>query len=102
MQVGEKLYYWRNKKNMSIYSLSKSSGVSESHIRNLENNLKQPTISTLQLLTDAMNLSLSEFFNEDANTTFLTNSEKKLLSLYRKLPQSKADILIEFYEKMCL
>lgn len=89
MQVGEKLYYWRNKKNMSIYSLSKSSGVSESHIRNLENNLKQPTISTLQLLTDAMNLSLSEFFNEDANTTFLTNGEKNCYLYIGNYPKTR-------------
>lgn len=37
MELSERLYYWRNQKNMSVYKLSKLSGVSENHIRNIEN-----------------------------------------------------------------
>lgn len=43
MEIGEKLYYWRSRKDISIYNLSKISGISEGHIRNLENGKKQPT-----------------------------------------------------------
>lgn len=48
MELSERLYYWRNQKNMSVYKLSKLSGVSENHIRNIENGKKQPTIKILQ------------------------------------------------------
>ena len=37
MEISERLYYWRNLKRISVYKLSKLSGVSENHIRNLEN-----------------------------------------------------------------
>lgn len=102
MEIHERLYYWRNLKRMSVYKLSKLSGVSENHIRNLENGTKQPTIKTLQSLTDGLNITLSEFFNTDNNhVTYLSNGEKRILDAYRRLPKDKADILIEFYEKMC-
>lgn len=86
---------------MSVYKLSKISGISDNHIRNLENGKKQPTIKTLQALTDGLNITLSEFFNTDnRDVTYLSDGEKRILESYRKLPTDKADILIEFYEKM--
>mgnify|MGYP000860070623 CR=1 FL=1 len=100
MEISERLLYWRNQKDMSVYSLSKISGVSEGHIRSLESGKKQPTFKTLQALTDALNISLAEFFNSDDALTYLSESEKRLIEAYRRLPKSKADILIEFYEKM--
>lgn len=102
MEISERLYYWRNLKNMSVYKLSKLSNVSENHIRNLESGKKQPTIKTLQALTDGLNISLSEFFNTDnCDIVYLSDGEKRILNLYRKLPKDKADILIDYYNKMC-
>lgn len=101
IKVGETLINWRELKRMSVYKLSKLSGVSENHIRNLENGKKQATVKTLKMLTDGFNISLSEFFNTDKNeVTFLSDGEKRLLEAYRKLPKDKADVLIEFYERM--
>lgn len=78
MNIGERLYYWRNLKQTSVYKLSKISGVSENHIRNLENGKKQPTIKTLQAITDGLNITLSEFFNTENNDiTYLSDGEKK-------------------------
>lgn len=101
MNIGERLYYWRNLKQTSVYKLSKISGVLENHIRNLENGKKQPTIKTLQAITDGLNITLSEFFNTENNDiTYLSDGEKRILDFYRRLPKDKADILINFYEQM--
>lgn len=101
MNIGERLYYWRNLKQTRVYKLSKISGVSENHIRNLENGKKQPTIKTLQAITDGLNITLSEFFNTENNDiTYLSDGEKRILDFYRRLPKDKADILINFYEQM--
>ncbi len=101
MEISERLYYWRNYKRISVYKLSKLSGVSENHIRSLESGKKQPTFKTLQALTDSLNISLSEFFNtNNRDITYLSDGEKRILESYRRLPKDKADILIEFYEKM--
>lgn len=100
MEFGKLLYYWRNLKHISVYKLSRLSGVSENHIRNLESGKKQPTMKTLQTLAAALNITLSEFFNENNEITILTDGEKRILTLYRSLSKDKADILIDFYEKM--
>lgn len=102
MELSERLYYWRNQKNMSVYKLSKLSGVSENHIRNIENGKKQPTIKILQALTDGLNITLSEFFNtDDSKVSYLSEGKRRILEYYRRMPKNKADILIEFYERMC-
>lgn len=101
MEFNEQLYFWRNRKKISIYKLSKLSGVSENHIRSLESGKKQPTIKTLQSLTDGLNITISEFFNEDSKVAYLNDSERRMLEFYRNLPKDKADILIDFYQKMC-
>ena len=43
---------------------------------------------------------LLELLNTDSEAVYLSEGEKKLIELYRSLPKNKADILIEFYEKM--
>ena len=102
MNIGQILYYWRTKKQVSIYKLAKQSGISESHIRNLENGKKQPTVNTLETLTDCLGIPLLEFFNTDnKECCYLSTDEQRLLDLYRSLPQDKASLLIDFYEKMC-
>ncbi|MDE7431383.1 MAG: helix-turn-helix domain-containing protein [Lachnospiraceae bacterium] len=102
MEIGERLYHWRNHKNMSVYKLSRLSGVSENHIRNIENGNKQPTYKILQAITDGLNITLSEFFNtDDGHVSYLSDGERRILEYYRRMPKDKADILIEFYERMC-
>lgn len=102
MNIGERIYYWRNLKNLSVYKLSKLSDVSENQIRCLENGIKQPTIKVLQKLTESFGITLSEFFNDNPeDNTYLSESEKHILTLYRSLSEDKANILVEYYEKMC-
>ena len=101
MSLGDTLHYWRTKKNISVQKLCHLSDISENHIRSIERGEKQPTVAKLKALTDALNISLSEFFNEDEeHITYLSENEKHILDLYRSLPPDKANILVEFYEKM--
>jgi len=87
-------------KNISIYKLSKDSNVSEGHIRNIEREDKGVTVQTLEMLIENLNITMSEFFNEDDSVAYLTPNEKILLDYYRTLPNKTADALIEFCEKM--
>ncbi|MCM1023464.1 MAG: helix-turn-helix domain-containing protein [Prevotella sp.] len=101
MELGERLRCWRNKKKVSVYKLYRISDISENHIRSIEKGEKQPTVAKLKALTDALNVSLSEFFNDDEeHIYYLTDKEKHLIDLYRSLPPDKADILADFYAKM--
>ena len=100
MNVGKRLKEIRQSKNISIYKLSQDSEVSESHIRNLERGVKNATVETLEMLVSNLNITMSEFFNEDNRISYLTPKEKILLEYYRTLPDNTANAVIEFCEKV--
>ena len=100
MNMGERLKSIRESKKVSIYKLSQDSEVSESHIRNLERNNKRATVETLEMLVKSLNISMSEFFNEDDTVSYLTPNEKTLLDYYRTLPNGTADAVSELCEKL--
>lgn len=52
----------RLKNNMTQEELSRKSGISESYISELENNLKMPTILTLCKLAEALEVDISELY----------------------------------------
>ena len=100
MNVGKKLKEIRESKNISIYRLSQESQISESHIRNLERGIKRATVETLEMLVTHLNMTMSEFFNEDDAISYLTPKEKVLLKYFRTLSNETADIVIESCEKL--
>lgn len=100
MDIGKRLKEIRKVKNISIYKLSKESQVSETHIRNLERGIKSATVETLEMLVSNLNMTMSEFFNENDDISYLTSSEKILLDYYRTLPDETATAVTEFCQKM--
>lgn len=100
MDVGKRLKAIRTGKNISIYKLAQVSTISESHIRNLERGTKKSTVETLELLLKALNITPSEFFNENNSVAYLTDEEKILLQYFRTLPAGTAVAVAEFCEKM--
>ena len=100
MDVGKRLKEVRESKNISKYKLAQDSGVSESHIRNLERGLKNATVETLEMLLTHLDVTMSEFFNESDEIFYPTSKEKVLLNYFRTLSNDTADIVIEFCEKL--
>ncbi len=100
MDIGKRLQEIRKCKHISVYRLSQISEVSEGHIRNLESGKKSATVTTLEMLVHSMDMTLSEFFNEDDRCTYLTKREKKLLQCYRALPDETAEALTKFCETL--
>lgn len=100
MNIGKRLKEIREIKNISIYKLSQESQVSESHIRNLERGIKSATVETLEMLVSNLNMTMSEFFNENNDISYLTSNERILLDYYRTLPDETATAVIEFCEKL--
>jgi len=100
MNLGERLRLMRESKNVSIYKLSQESGVSENHIRSLERGIKSAKVETLEMLIKALNITMSEFFNEDDSVSYPTPNEKILLEYYRTLPNNTANAVTEFCKKL--
>lgn len=94
MNIGERLRILRKSKNISIYKISKETGISQNHISGIELGKRQPTIDTLSRLTKPLGITLTELFNEDAKAVFLSENEKLLIENYRCLPDDKAAALL--------
>jgi len=52
----------RKQKNMTLDELSKRSGVSKTHINDIENNIKEPTLTIVISISKALNVQLTDLF----------------------------------------
>ncbi|MDE6593930.1 MAG: helix-turn-helix transcriptional regulator [Oscillospiraceae bacterium] len=95
MIIGERLRYVRKSKNMSIYKLSQETGISQSHISDLELGRRKPSVETLSRLVVPLGITLSELFNENDEVSILTEKERELVEYYRTLPNEKAELLLK-------
>ena len=57
MRIIFKIKEIRLAKKMTIEELNRATGISISHINNIENNIKQPTIAVLVLLKKALGVN---------------------------------------------
>lgn len=94
MDIGERLRHIRQSKKITIYKLSKETGISQNHISGIELGKRQPTIDTLKRLSLPLGITLAELFNEDGKVSILTENERKLLENYRELSTDKASVLL--------
>ncbi|ACM61551.1 transcriptional regulator with XRE-family HTH domain [Caldicellulosiruptor bescii] len=64
MNIGKKIAELREKYGLTRYKLSELSGVSQSALSEIERGIKQPTITTLENICKALNITLADFFAE--------------------------------------
>ena len=100
MNIAEKLKKFRMTKNITVYQLSKMSGVSETHIRDLERGDRNPSFDTLACLAESLGISLPELFNEDADIMYLNNKEKEVVDCFRLLSEEKSESLLGFLKTL--
>ena len=95
MDYGTRLRQMRKSKKFSIYRLHEITGLSQGHISELEKGKNQPTIETLQRLLTPMGISLSEFFNENDEISYLNEREKELVATFRAMPDESAELYFQ-------
>lgn len=95
MNIGERISALRKSKNISIYRISQETGISQNHIRDIEQGRRNPSVDTLSRLIVPLGITLSELFNENIQASFLTKEERALVENFRTLPDNKAALLLE-------
>lgn len=93
MNVGERLLELRNKSWLTQNGLAEKAGVSQTHLRRVELGQADITVGHLQLLCDAMGITLQDFFNIEAGNDELSIALSKLTPKQKKL-------LIAFLESL--
>ena len=88
MDVIEKLNQLRLSKNMSVYRLAELSGINQSTLANTFSRKTVPSIKNLEIICEALGLTLSQFFAENESKEILTEEEKNLVVNFRRLPKT--------------
>ena len=63
-QVGKKIKEYRITKKVTLQELAKRTGFTRGYLSKIENTRKAPPVSTLIVLSKALNISLSDIFGE--------------------------------------
>ena len=100
MDIASRLKEIRTAKGYSVYKLSQLSGVSETHIRDLERGDRNPSLDTIDRIAKIYGMSLSELLNENETVSYLTEEEKELLDCYRRMPKNSNDALLAFLKSL--
>lgn len=80
INVGQRIKQLREAQGFTVNKLANLSGISQSHLREIELGNKNPTVETLSYFCEALNITLSDFFKENDNgvTPVLLRSISKL------------------------
>ena len=65
MNVASRIIYLREQKGLTTNKLANMAGISQSHLREIELGLRNPTVETLSYFCDALGVTLVEFFREE-------------------------------------
>ena len=88
MDICQRLIALRQQRGFTQNSLAEWAGVSQTHLRRVERGEADITVGHLQLLCDAMNISLKEFFAEESEADEVAAAFSKLSPKQQKLLQA--------------
>ncbi|MBO7344306.1 MAG: helix-turn-helix transcriptional regulator [Clostridia bacterium] len=93
MNIGDRIRILREKSGNSQNSLAEKAGVSQTHLRRVELGQADITVGHLQLICDALEISVKDFFN--------VNDEAEELSVaMANLTPKQKRLLIEFLKSI--
>lgn len=95
MDVGARIRYFRHLRGLSQEQLALQAGLNTAFLGHLERGLKSPTITTLEKLVRALNITFEELFAEKASHADPARDAamERLQLLVRDLPTSQIDKL---------
>lgn len=93
MDISKRLISLRQKCGYTQNGLAERAGVSQSHLRRVELGQADITVGHLELLCDAMSISLTDFFNEAVN-------EDEIAVAFSKLSPKQKKLLIAFLDSL--
>ncbi len=93
MTVGKRIQYFREKKNLTVNRLANMAGISQSYLRDLELENKQPTVEYLSYICDALHISLHKFFSDE-------ETDSELTQLMEELNHEQKEALLKFLKLM--
>ena len=85
MDISKRLIDLRERCGFTQNGLAERAGVSQTHLRRVELGQADITVGHLQLLCDAMSMSVQEFFSEESSSDEIAVAISKLSPKQKKL-----------------
>ena len=100
MDVGARIRYFRHLRGLSQEQLALRAEINTAFLGHLERGLKSPTITTLEKLVKALNITFEELFAEESSPSnaIQETARERLLLLVRDLPAEKLDKLSDIIQ----
>ena len=93
MNVSKRLISLRERCGFTQNGLAERAGVSQTHLRRVELGQADITVGHLQLLCDAMGISLKEFFEDESDSD-------EIAAVFSKLSPKQKTLLFNFLESL--
>lgn len=93
MDVSKRLISLRERCGYTQNGLAERAGVSQSHLRRVELGIADITVGHLQLLCDAMSISMKDFFEESSDTD-------EIAAAFSRLSPNQKKLLLEFIKSL--
>ncbi len=93
MDISKRLICLREQCGYTQNGLAEKAGVSQSHLRRVELGVSDITVGHLQLLCDAMGITLQEFFHD-------TSDSNEMFPVISKLSPKQQRLLKAFLENL--
>ncbi|MBR3447046.1 MAG: helix-turn-helix transcriptional regulator [Oscillospiraceae bacterium] len=100
IDIAQRIRQIRTSKEISIYRISKDTGISPNYISDLENGRRNPSLDTLERLIVPLGITLAELFSTDDSASYLSEKERQLVENYRLLPDEKGNFLLQMSEML--
>lgn len=100
MTILERILQLKEERNWSEYRLSEESGIAQTTISSWFRKNINPTITSLESLCRAFNITMSQFFAFENVPIVLTNEQKELLEQWNKLTSKQRRAVIELLKSM--
>lgn len=76
MPIGEKIKYWRKKRNMTQAALAEKLLITPSNISQIENGSRSPTIATIEQIADALGIDVAELMSDPESIQLAVETKK--------------------------
>ena len=88
LTVGQRITELRELKGYTINRLADKAAMSQTHLRDIEKDIKKPTVPTLEKICEELEISLYDFFSYTDNKDFL-KKDPFLQKYYKLTPEQK-------------
>ena len=102
MSLGEKLRTLRLKTKKTLEEQSKILKVSMNSVYRWEHDLAVPRQPMLKMMADFYGVPLDWLMTDTSSTSLTSDSEKNLLSMFRKLPDYTRYKVLGYVERICV